>query len=454
MRLLSEASLNTQYVHASQIRRIGAIRTGRLLGSIQKKGARIMIETISAWPSVRLRHEVAPLLREREQYLAHLLQRGFDRKVVRWTAAYLIHIVRVMRMTSLRRVGQEEIDIAGKVWAAYEGPHRRKLKVKGSPTVFVRIAHSWLRFHGQLETPPTHTFQQLIAEYTEAMRINRGLAPATVFSYSSLASGFLKWFAARHDRLESVSLRHVDEFMASKREEGWALRSLAGQCQALRSFFGYAETRGWCVPGIPLGIRSPRIPTYEDQPKGPTWTEVRSLIKSANGSSPNELRAKAILLLFAIYGLRSSEVAGLRLKDFDWRNETFSVRRAKRGGIQQFPIQYEVGEAIIHYLQTGRPHCSSCHVFVGTHRPHGPICPGPMWLIVGRRMRQLGIELQHVGPHSLRHACATRLLRKGASLQEIADFLGHHSLESVSIYARYDTRSLRKVAAFSLAGVL
>jgi len=158
-------------------------------------------------------------------------------------------------------------------------------------------------------------------------------------------------------------------------------------------------------------------------------------------------------LLLAIYGLRSSEVTGLRLNDFDWRSETFSVRRAKRGGIQQYPIQYEVGEAIIQYLRKGRPHCLSRHVFVSTYRPHGLIRPGPMWQIVGWRMRQLRIELEHVGPHSLRHACATRLLKKGASLQEIADFLGHRNIKSIGIYARYDTRSLRKVAAFSLAGV-
>ena len=52
--------------------------------------------------------------------------------------------------------------------------------------------------------------------------------------------------------------------------------------------------------------------------------------------------------------LRSSELAQLRLSDFDWRDETFSVRRAKRGGIQHYPNQYEVGEAIIRYLQKTR----------------------------------------------------------------------------------------------------
>ena len=285
------------------------------------------------------------------------------------------------------------------------------------------------------------------------MRSARGLAADTVRGYSSRAFGFLKWFGERHESLESVSLLDVDEFLASKRQEGWSVRTIASQCQALRSFFRYAEIRGWCAPRLALGIRSPRIPKYDGRPKAPTWAEVRRLLDSASGSSPSDLRAKAILLLFAIYGLRNSEVAGLQLSDFDWRNETFSVRRAKRGGVQQYPIQYEVGEAIIQYLQKGRQCCSSRHVFLSEYPPHGRIGPGPMWQIVGKRMRKLGIELEHVGPHSLRHAWATRLLQKGASLLEIADFLGHRNIKSIGIYARYDIRSLRKVAAFSLAGV-
>jgi integrase/recombinase XerD len=412
-----------------------------------------VIETISPWPSVRLRHESAPLLKEREQYLIHLLQQGYSRLSVRNTAAYLIHVVRVMNMNSMRLVPPREIEAAGQSWAAYEGPLRKKVSPRGSPRVFVQVAQKWLRFHGQLETPPPNRFHRVIAEFIDAMRSVRGLAPDTVHGYSSRAFGFLKWFGARYESLEHVSLRHVDDFLASKRAAGWSIRTIASQCQALRTFFRYAEMRGWCASGLALGIRSPRIPKYDGRPKAPTWAEVRRLIESANGSSPSDIRAKAVLLLFAIYGLRSSEVSGLQLSDFDWRNEIFSVKRAKRGGVQQYPIQYEVGEAIIQYLQKGRKRCASRHVFVSKNPPYGPIRPGPMWQIVGLRMRKLGIQLEHVGPHSLRHGCATRLLQKGASLQEIADFLGHRNIKSIGIYARYDIRSLRKVAAFSLAGV-
>jgi hypothetical protein len=92
-----------------------------------------MIETISPWPSVRLRHESAPLLKEREQDLTHLLQQGYSRVSVRNTAAYLVHVVRVMNVNSMRIVPPREIEAAGQSWAAYEGPLRKKVSPRGSP---------------------------------------------------------------------------------------------------------------------------------------------------------------------------------------------------------------------------------------------------------------------------------------------------------------------------------
>ena len=123
------------------------------------------------------------------------------------------------------------------------------MRPRGSPRVFVQVAQKWLRFHEQLESPPPNRFHRMIAEFIDAMRSVYGLAPDTVRGYSSRAFNFLKWFGERHESLESVSLLDVDEFLASKRQEGWSVRSIASQCQALRSFFRYAEIRGWCAPG-------------------------------------------------------------------------------------------------------------------------------------------------------------------------------------------------------------
>jgi hypothetical protein len=71
---------------------------------------------------------------------------------VKCTAAYLVHVVRVMNMNSMRVVSQQEIEVAGESWASYEGPLRKNLSFRGSSRVFVQVAQKRLRFHGQLTT--------------------------------------------------------------------------------------------------------------------------------------------------------------------------------------------------------------------------------------------------------------------------------------------------------------
>jgi integrase/recombinase XerD len=414
-----------------------------------------LIESLSSWPSVHRRHLTAPLLKERELFLAHLLQIGWDADRVQAVAGYLVRIVRIMGLTTLRSVELTEIEEAGMHWANYNGPERICKRPHTSPRVFVKIARLWLRFHGALVLPatPSGRFDTLLAEFRSAL-VSRGLASTTIGSYIDRTRIFLRWASDRYNDLSLVSLKDVDDFLGGNREAGWHLSTITTHCISLRAFFIFAEERGLCPPGIWRGIESPRLPQYTELPKGPSWADIRRLIRSVNGRTPLELRSRAMFLLYSIYGLRASEVARLRLDDFDWRSETFCVHRAKRGGIQQFPVQYEVGEAILDYLQHGRPRCASRFIFLTLQVPYRPLTSGAMWDIVGKRMKKLGIQSVHHGPHSLRHACATHLLKKGSSLKEIADFLGHRTTQCVAIYAKYDQRSLRKVAAFSLAGIM
>jgi site-specific recombinase XerD len=416
-----------------------------------------VIESVSHYPSVHERHRSAPLLRERDEYLKVLLDRGLAPTRVRNAAAYLLHVVRFLALTSLREVDLHEVEEASERWLEYESPMRRRTGVGAEVTSknFARIAKAWLSFHGCLVHPiqAPRCFERQLEDFKENLISRRGLASPTVRSYTERARSFLDWASTSHKDLSFISVIDVDSFFASKREAGWKPGTVACHCQALRSFFGFAQEQGWCRPGVAAGIISPRIPKYTDIPKGPTWAQVRELIRSVQKQTPEELRARAMLLLYAIYGLRSSEVAGLRLEDFDWRNETFTVRRAKRGGIQQYPIQYEVGEAILAYLQRGRPRCACRHLFLTVRLPYRPMGPAGMWGVVGKRLKQINADCSHMGPHALRHACATRLLRKGSSLSEIADYLGHQDTRSVGIYAKYDKRSLHKVAAFSLSGI-
>jgi integrase len=51
---------------------------------------------------------------------------------------------------------------------------------------------------------------------------------------------------------------------------------------------------------------------------------VRRLIRLTRTDNTADLRALPVILLSAIYGLRATEIANLKLDDIDWRNETIS----------------------------------------------------------------------------------------------------------------------------------
>jgi integrase/recombinase XerD len=407
-------------------------------------------------PAARTRFRTAPCLEERERYLFHLMRRGYGPAYLRTVSFFLLRIIEFLRLTTLRTVEPEEIERAALAWAAYRGPDRRGLKVTGNTTVrFPRVAKNWLRFHGRLAVAPApvHPYEKEITDFSDFLRSTNAVSPATIDAYRLRAKLVLSWLAANGRTLSKVSLNDVDEFFNAKRAQGWSLSTLASHGQALRAFFLHAEVHGWSPPGLARGIRKPVLPKYDGVSRGPIWADVRRLLRCENKMTTTfSLRAHAMLLLCSIYALRSSEVSGLRLIDIDWREETFCVKRAKRGGYQCYPLQYEVGEAILRYLKV-RPRCACRNVFLTLGQPYRRVSGGGMYSTVKRRFKALGIQSKGCGPHALRHACATHLLRQGIPLKDIADFLGHRDTRLVGLYAKFDTRSLRKVAAFNLKGL-
>ena len=415
-----------------------------------------MIENMFSRPSARARHLDAPLLKERREYLTYLATQGKSPESLNTNATILLHTVRLLRMENQSSIYPIEISTASKRWVEEEGFRKRGNAGKTSAYHFERITKNWLRFHRLLKEVSVLSgpFDPLVSAFADYLKLVRGLSSTSVGTHKDRVSTFFIWLAHRHDCFASVCLADVDDYFAWCRAAGWQPRTLKGVSQSLRTLFKYCELQKICRPGIARGILSPVVPSGISISRGPMWKDVRRLIKSMGEMTRTELRARAIILLCAIYGLRSSEIIRMRLNDFDWYNETFIVTRSKRGRVQQFPIQHEVGEAILRYLLNGRSRCSCRSLFVTRYPLYRPISPGTIFRLISERMKGIGIKSVNFGAHSLRHACATQLLKKGSSLRCIADFLGHRDIESVSIYAKYDHRSLRKVAAFPLKGVL
>jgi hypothetical protein len=171
---------------------------------------------------------------------------------------------------------------------------------------------------------------------------------------------------------------------------------------------------GECDPRVAHAIRGPRLCTGV--------TAVRSGVvgrTTNSGACPEVIRRgrsaiRAILMLLAIYGMRSGEVRLLRLDQIDWPGRVLRVFRLKRRQPQVYPLLQSVAEAVARYIDTARPKSAHPEIFLGLLAPHGrPLSSGAMSALVRHRFMALGIQALHREPHALRHACAARLIAEG-----------------------------------------
>jgi site-specific recombinase XerD len=321
---------------------------------------------------------------------------------------------------------------------------------------FIAQAKRWLQFLGRLRTPtvPAQPHAHLVEEFARYMSQERGLSPLTIQTQCGRVAEFLGWFCDGGHTLQDLSILDIDAAIARKGAQGCTRTSIQTYALVLRAFFRYAEARGWCKPGLAAAIMPPRVYKGETLPAGPTWENVRRLLASTETERPADIRDRAMLMLFAVYGLRVAEVRRLRLEDLDWDKETIRITRSKQQRrVQVYPLSGAVGEAILRYLKEVRPRCRYREVFMPLKAPLHPLGNSALWQVVSRRLRALDIPAQHQGPHALRHACATRMLARGASIKEIGDHLGHGSSAATSVYAKVDVVSLRQVADFTLGGL-
>jgi site-specific recombinase XerD len=414
-----------------------------------------MFEKLFKRPAVLARHRDAPYAEERERYLSYCSKEGFTHETLLLMARELLWVARKLRISAESKLTLEQVQAAARGWAQRERGCGQRLNTKWTRIRFVQVARSWLRFLGcwhEFEEPIP--FHDLIEAFDTWMKNERGLCLTTIQNRCGYLRQFLRWYATQGRPFSAIDITDVDAFLAACGNQGWSRVSVKNMATALRAFFKYAGTEGWCRPLLAFAIQGPRVFAEESFPLGPSWHDVGRLIQSMETGQKRDIRDKAIVMLFAIYGFRASEVCHLRLDDIDWEHDLLSVSRAKRRGTQSYPLIPTVGNAIIRYIQQVRPPSPWREVFLTLNPPFRPLSRGSLQYVTSGRMKKIGIHIAHYGPHSLRHACAAHLIAEGFSLKEIGDHLGHRSTSATRIYAKVDLPGLREVAAFDIGGLI
>lgn len=403
------------------------------------------------------RHANSPLLEERLRYLAHCAEQGSTRSSLRLIAQHLLVFTEQFDLTAEDDVGLGEIQAAAKAWVGSRPQAHGMTDCWYGRTRFVSDAKKWLTFLGRLRLPeaPVRPYTRLLDQFCDHLSRERGLAQATIRSHRWYIAQFLDRYLQKDRPFSEITIRDIDAAIARKREQDANSRvSIAHYVATLRVFFRYAEHCGWCSRGLASAIMAPRVFADEGLPTGPSWEDVQRVLATVEGDDPKDIRDRAVIMLFAIYGFRVGDVRALRLEDLNWEKEVICVRRPKSRRQHSYPLCYSVGEALLRYLKEVRPHTRYREIFLTLRAPIRPIGSGALYDVVRHRLVPLGVPLKHHGPHCLRHACASRLLERGLSMKEIGDHLGHCKQDTTRVYAKVDLAALRTVANLDMGGVL
>lgn len=415
-----------------------------------------MFEKLYHSPAVLTRHREAPWAADRARYLTHRAEQGCARQTLLRLARELLVVAHQLKVSPGLAVSPEQITTAAQQWAQQQGRRGRTRSLRWSRSLFLQVATQWLHFLGRLPEPVTEptSWSAVIGGFADWMQCERGLSPITIRNRRWHVERFLRWYAPQGRPLAAVAGADLDTFLAERGRQGWSRVSIATSAKALRAFLRHAETGGGCRRGLAATIEAPRLFAQEPCPAGPAWEDVQRLLASTETDRPRDIRDRALLLLFAVYGLRSGEVARLCLEHLDWEHEVVWVPRPKQRRGQAYPLGRTVGDALLRSLQRVRPRCGRREVFLTLKAPFRPLSPGGLYHISSTHLAAAGVQTPHRGPHALRPACATRLVAAGLSLKEIGDPLGHRSACATRIYAKVDLPGLRQVADLDRGGVL
>lgn len=299
---------------------------------------------------------------------------------------------------------------------------------------------------GRRGGPRSSGLDALRDDFLRHVRIDRGLAAATVSAYASDLGRFVAHVAAAGvSDPRALTRDHVATFTHRLESDGLGARSRARVLSAVRRMLAYAQSRDGLTEDPMKGIRGPRVRAALPRVLRPD--ESRSLIDAVDVSTPLGLRDRAMLELLYGAGLRVSELVGLPVSGVDRRGGL--VRVLGKGSKERvIPIGRAALEAIEAYLAEGRaailgrrPDRSGA-LFL-TRRGSGMTRQNFFTLLRGLA-RRAGVSQEKVSPHVLRHAFATDLLEGGADLRAIQAMLGHADLSTTEVYTHVSRKRLRE----------
>ena len=287
--------------------------------------------------------------------------------------------------------------------------------------------------------------KQQIDAYLNHLAVERGFSGNTIMAYRNDLYSLLKDLEPKNlSDWKSVTTDHLLEFVLLLQEKGYSETTRARKTAAVRSYFAFLVDDRLIENSPAAELSSPKI--GRSLPTALSEEEVIRVLEAPMAvDTPESRRDKAMLELLYATGMRVTELVSLRVNDVNLSGGF--VRCIGKGNKERLiPFHEQALDALVFYIEEGRDsflNGNPKEPALFLNRRGDQLTRQGFWLILKEYARKAGIT-NPVTPHTLRHSFATHMLRGGASLRQVQEFLGHASIASTQIYTHLTDDHLRE----------
>jgi integrase/recombinase XerD len=305
-------------------------------------------------------------------------------------------------------------------------------------------------------------FQLMLHQYTEYLQAC-GYSEITMKSYLVDVKPFLHYLEKNGiTDIAAVELADIQGYYGSLGERTYRGKLIrqetrANLLQRVRALFRYLHKSGKIESDPMANMTIPRH--RKNLPRNiPEISDIAALMEQPDMESPIGVRDRAILELLYSTGLRNAELRSLECADVQLEERVLNVC-GKGGKYDQVPFGREAANALNNYLHFSRDRLMGGykvkrslisarrlkeergHDYFFVTRGGFKMTPQDLQNIVQQYAEKIG---KRMSPHTLRHACATHLLRRGADIRHIQRLLRHTSLSTTQIYTHVAIEDLKE----------
>ena len=287
----------------------------------------------------------------------------------------------------------------------------------------------------------TTKFEFYINEFSNFLLLEKNLSTNTINSYRKDILQFENYislkFKKKIDIKNALSKDVFDEYLIYLYDKEYRPATLARKLSSIKSFFIFLEDEKIISSNPVKFLKFPKL-----QRKIPKTLNQEIIDTMLDNSKNLSLRDSTIIELIYATGIRASELINIKITDIDFNEATLRIL-GKGSKERIIPIhnlalkliaKYWKNEIYNHNKLVKNKNITFKRDFLFLNIHGKKLTRQGLWYIIKTISKKLGLDINKISPHILRHTFATHLLYNGVPLRHLQELLGHSNISTTQIY--------------------